>query len=64
MIADYFTKLLQGSLFRKLRDLIMRIVPGDFEKYRRRYLEVSIWRNKNKTEKERKERELSERDTS
>jgi hypothetical protein len=53
MIAYYFTKSLQGSLFRKLRDLIMGIVPGDFEKYKRRYLEVSIWRNKNKTEKER-----------
>lgn len=56
MIADYFTKWLQGSLFRKLRDLTLGIVPGDFEKYnKRRYL--SVWRKKNRAEKERKEKE-------
>jgi hypothetical protein len=60
MIADYFTKPLQGSLFRKLRDLIIGVVPADFEKYKRRYMEVSLWRKQKKAEKERE----SERDTS
>ena len=56
MIADYFTKWLQGSLFRKLRDLTLGIVPGDFKKYnKRRY--ISVWRKKNRAEKERKEKE-------
>jgi hypothetical protein len=54
MMADYFTKALQGSLFRKLRDLIMGIKPADFETYKRRYEEISLWR---KQENERKERE-------
>ena len=27
MIADYFTKPLQGSLFRKMRDIIMGLAP-------------------------------------
>ena len=31
MIADYFIKPLQGSLFRKLRDLLMGIIPADLE---------------------------------
>jgi hypothetical protein len=64
MIADYFTKSLQGSLFCKFRDLVMGIVPADFEKYKGRYKEVSIWRKqkidaKNKREKEESEREKS-----
>jgi hypothetical protein len=42
MIADYFTKPLQGSLFRKLRDWVMGITPADFEKYKRRHEEVSM----------------------
>jgi hypothetical protein len=58
MIADYFTKPLQGSLFRKLRDLVMGITPADFEKYKRRHEEVSMWR-KQKIEQKRKK---SERD--
>ena len=29
MIADYFTKPLQGALFRKLRDAILNIAPED-----------------------------------
>jgi hypothetical protein len=53
MIADYFTKPLQGSLFRKLRDLFMCVIPADYEKYKRRYMEVSIWRKQKKAEKER-----------
>ena len=52
MIADYFTKPLQGSLFRKLRDLVLGIIPADFEKYKRRYEEVSIWRKQKKEKKE------------
>jgi hypothetical protein len=64
MIADYFTKSLQGSLFRKLRDLVMGIIPADFEKYKIRHKEVSIWHRqkidgKNKREKEQIERENS-----
>jgi hypothetical protein len=27
MLSDYFTKPLQGALFRKLRDLIMNVDP-------------------------------------
>ena len=27
MIADFFTKALQGSLFRKMRDIIMGLAP-------------------------------------
>ena len=37
MIADYFTKPLQGSLFRYFRDLIMGISMNDYEQYRERY---------------------------
>jgi hypothetical protein len=62
MIADYFTKSLQGSLFRKLRDLVMGIIPADFEKYKLRHEVVSIWRKQKKEEKERKDKETSERD--
>jgi hypothetical protein len=57
MIADYFTKALQGSLFRKLRDLILGIKPADFEQYKRRYEEISIWRKQKKEDKDRKENE-------
>jgi hypothetical protein len=53
MIADYFTKPLQGSLFRKLRDLIMGVIPADFETYKKQYKEVLIWRKQKKAEKER-----------
>ena len=31
MVADYFTKPLQGSLFRKFRDLIMNIDPDKYQ---------------------------------
>ena len=55
MIADYFTKPLMGSLFRKLRDLVLGIIPADFEMYKRRYKEVSIWRNQKKEEKAKNE---------
>ena len=44
MIADYFTKPLQGALFRKFRDLIMGIDMNDYEQYRERYLFLSIGR--------------------
>jgi hypothetical protein len=62
MIADYFTKPLQGSLFRKLRDLVLGIIPADFEKYKRRYEQVSIWRKQKIDEKNREEK--SEREVS
>jgi hypothetical protein len=55
MIADYFTKPLQGSLFRKLRDLVMGIIPADFEKYKRRYEAVSTWRKQKIEEKNKRE---------
>ena len=38
MIADFFTKALQGSQFRKFRDLIMGICMADYEEYKQRYL--------------------------
>ena len=59
MIADYFTKALQGSLFRKLRDLILGIIPADFEKYMRRYEEVSLWRKQQNDMKEKEKKEKS-----
>ena len=59
MIADYFTKALQGSLFRKLRDLILGIIPADFEKYMRRYEEVSLWRKQQNDLKEKEKKEKS-----
>ena len=62
MIADYFTKPLQGSLFRKLRDLVMGIIPANFEMYKRRYREISIWRKQKIDEKNR--REKSKKDAS
>ena len=40
MIADYFTKLLQGALFRKFRDLVLGIKEEDFHEYKRVYQET------------------------
>ena len=40
MIADYFTKPLQGALFFKLRDAIMGIGQNDLEIYQRNFDEV------------------------
>jgi hypothetical protein len=37
MIADYFTKPLQGALFRKFRNLILGVKEEDFEQYRKEY---------------------------
>ena len=34
MIGDFFTKALQGSLFRKFRDLILNVRQEDFPMYR------------------------------
>jgi hypothetical protein len=62
MIADYFTKPLQGSLFRKLRDLVLGIIPADFERYKRRYEEVSIWRRQKIDAKNKIDKETSGRD--
>jgi hypothetical protein len=64
MIADYFTKPLQGSLFHKLRDLVLGITPADFERYKRRYDQVSIWRRQKSEEKDRRDKVESERDKS
>jgi hypothetical protein len=55
---------LNGSLFRKLRDLVMGIIPADFEKYKRRYKEVSIWRKQKKDEKDRESIAENEREAS
>jgi len=38
MIADFFTKPLQGTLFRKFRDLILGVNVKDFERYRLEYI--------------------------
>ena len=59
MIADYFTKPLQGSLFRKLRDLVMGIIPANFASYKRRYEEISIWRKQKKAEKAKRDKEMT-----
>ena len=40
MVADYFTKPLQGSLFRKFRDLVLGISPQDDSDYRQEYQET------------------------
>ena len=63
MIVDCFTKWLQGSQFRKLRDLTLGIVPGDFEKYKRRYL-ICLEKEEQSREREEGEREQSEREQS
>jgi hypothetical protein len=38
MVADYFTKPLQGALFKKMRNLIMNIDPSDATRWRQRQL--------------------------
>jgi hypothetical protein len=40
MIADFFTKPLQGALFHKFRDAILGIEAKDFEDYRRQYYDT------------------------
>ena len=40
MIADYFTKPLQGSLFRKMRDQIQGIDMNDLQLYKQQYIKA------------------------
>lgn len=40
MIADYYTKPLQGNLFRKMRDLIQGIDINDIDLYKHQYNEA------------------------
>ena len=40
MVADYFTKPLQGKLFHKLRDMTMGVDMKDLESYQRCFDEV------------------------
>jgi len=40
MIADFFTKPLQGALFYKFRDAILGIKAKDFEEYKAKYHEI------------------------
>ena len=42
MIADYFTKPLQGSLFRKFRNMILGIVEEDIALYKENYRQALI----------------------
>ena len=42
MIADYFTKPLQGSLFKKFRNLILGIAEEDFNEYKSEYNQALI----------------------
>ena len=42
MIADYFTKPLLGSLFRKFRNVILGIVEEDIETYKENYKQALI----------------------
>jgi hypothetical protein len=37
MIADFFTKPLQGALFYKFRDVILGVDPKDFDEYKKQY---------------------------
>ena len=40
MIADFFTKPVQGALFYKFRNAVLGIKSCDFDKYKRNYYEV------------------------
>jgi len=40
MIADFFTKPLQGALFYKFRDAILGIKEEDFDKYKEKYYQI------------------------
>jgi hypothetical protein len=40
MIADFFTKPLQGALFYKFRDAVLGIQAEDFEDYKKNYYEI------------------------
>ena len=40
MIADYFTKPLQGALFRKMKDQIQGIDMNDLQLYKQQYNEA------------------------
>lgn len=40
MIADFFTKPLQGKLFRKFRNLILGVKEEDFDEYKTKYEET------------------------
>ena len=40
IIADFFTKPLQGALFYKFRDLVLGIRAEDYEEYRKKYYEI------------------------
>ena len=42
MIADYFTKPLQGSLFKKFRNMILGIVEDDIALYKENYRQALI----------------------
>ena len=42
MIADYFTKPLQGALFRKFRNLVLGIREEDYDQYKQMYQETLI----------------------
>jgi hypothetical protein len=40
MIADFYTKPLQGALFYKFRNAVLGINPDNFEEYKRNYYEI------------------------
>ena len=42
MIADYFTKPLQGSLFKKFRNMILGIVDDNIGVYKENYRQALI----------------------
>ena len=42
MIGDYFTKPLQGALFRKMRDQIQGIDMNDLQVYKQQYEEAMV----------------------
>ena len=42
MVVDYFTKPLQGSLFRKFRNMILGVVEEDIGLYKENYNQALI----------------------
>jgi len=45
MLADYFTKPLQGSLFRRLRNTIMGVTDSEYLQYKTEFEEAKRTRD-------------------
>ena len=51
MMADFFTKPLQGSLFKKHGNNILGLTPETYNKYRDEYIRAKAARNNNSSNK-------------